>query len=84
MDHEVTLPAPSARGALRAPTLRGVRWHEEVGSDQTTTGADQALDERRDDPERWVRHDFEGAARETEIGCVGVNDRHVAPIELLP
>jgi predicted transcriptional regulator len=58
--------------------------HEEVRSDQTTTGADQALDERRGDPERRVRHHFEGTARETEIGRVGANDRHVALIELVP
>jgi hypothetical protein len=58
--------------------------HEEVRSDQTTTGADRALDERRRDPERRVRHHFEGTARETEIGRVGANDLRVALIELIP
>ena len=58
--------------------------HEQVRSDQTATGADQALDERRGDPERRVRHHFEGTARETEIGRVGANDRHLALIELIP
>jgi hypothetical protein len=57
--------------------------HEEVRSDQATTGAGQALEERRGDPERRVRHHFEGTARETEIGRVGANDRHVALIELV-
>ena len=52
MDHEVTVPASSAGSVLRAPALRGMPRHEEVRSDQTTTGADQALDERRGDPER--------------------------------
>jgi hypothetical protein len=58
--------------------------HEGVRSDQTTTGADQAVDQRCGDPERRVRHHFEGTARETEIGRVGANDRHVALIELVP
>jgi hypothetical protein len=84
MDHEVTVPASSAGSVLRAPALRGMPRHEEVRSDQTTTGADQALDERRGDPERRVRHHSEGTARETEIGRVGANDRHVALIELIP
>ena len=84
MDHEVSVPASSAGSVLRAPALRGVPRHEEVRSDQTTTGADQALDEGRGDPERRVRHHFEGTARETEIGRVGVNDRHVASIEHFP
>lgn len=57
--------------------------HKEVRSDQTTTGAYQALDERRGDPERRVRHHFEGTARETEFGRVGSNGRHVALIELI-
>jgi hypothetical protein len=68
----------------QAPALRGMPRHEEVRSDETTTGADQALDERRGDPEWRVRHHFEGAARETKIGRVGANDRHVALIELTP
>ena len=84
MNHEVTVPASSAGSVLRAPALRGMPRHEEVRSDQTTTRADQALDERRGDPERRVRHHFEGTARETEIGRVGANDRHVALIELIP
>jgi hypothetical protein len=58
--------------------------HEKVGSDQTTAWADQALYQRRGDPERWVRHHFEGATREKEIGCVGANDPHVALMELIP
>jgi hypothetical protein len=58
--------------------------HEEVRSDQTATGADQALDEGRGDPERRIRHHFEGTAGETEIGRVGSNDRHVTLIELIP
>jgi hypothetical protein len=58
--------------------------HEEVRSDETTTGADQALYQRRGDPERRVRHHFEGTTRETEIGRVGANDRHIALIELIP
>jgi hypothetical protein len=58
--------------------------HEEIRSNQTTTRADQALDERRGDPERRVRHHFEGTERETEIGRVSANDRHVAFIELIP
>ena len=84
MAHEVTVPASSAGSVLRAPALRGMPRHEEVRSDQTTTGADQALDERRGDPERRVRHHFEETARETEIGRVGANDRYVALIELIP
>ena len=68
MDHEITVPTSSARGILRAPAPRGMPWHEEVRSDQTTARADQALDERRGDPERRVRHHFERAAREAEIG----------------
>jgi hypothetical protein len=58
--------------------------HEEVGADQTTTGADQALDQRRGDPERRVGHHFEGTARETELGRIGANDRHHALIEVIP
>jgi hypothetical protein len=58
--------------------------HEKVRSDQTATGADQALDEGRGDPEWRVRHHFEGSAGETEIGRVGANDRHLALIELIP
>ena len=84
MDRQVTVPASSAGSVLRAPALRGMPRHQEVRSDQTTTGADQTLDERRGDPERRVRHHFEGTARETEIGRVGANDRHVALIELIP
>lgn len=84
MDHEFTVPASSAGSVVRAPALRGMPWHEEVRSDQTATGADQPLYERRGDPERWVRHHFEWTARETEIGRVGANDRHVALIELIP
>src|ERR1035441_2439251 len=84
MGHEVNVPASSAGSVLRAPALRGMPRHEEVRSDQTTTGADQALDERRRDPERRIRHHFEGTARETEIGRVGANDRHIALIELVP
>jgi hypothetical protein len=61
-----------------------MRRHEEVRSDQTATGADQTFDERRGDPEWRVRHHFEGTARETEIGGIGANDRHVALIELIP
>jgi len=64
--------------------MRGMPRCEEVRSDQAITGADQALDERRGDPERRVRHHFEGTARETEIGRVGANDRHVTLIELIP
>jgi hypothetical protein len=59
-------------------------WDEQVRSDQTTARADQALYERRGDPERRVRHHFEGAARETEIGRVCANDRHVALMEPIP
>ena len=84
MDHEVTVPASSAGSVLRAPALRGMPGHDEIRSGQTTTRADQTLDERRGDPEGRVRHHFEGTARETEIGCVGANDRHVAFIELIP
>jgi hypothetical protein len=84
MDHEVTVPATSAGSRLRTPALRGVPRHKEVGADQTTTGADQALNERRGDPERRVGHHFEGAARETEIGSIGGNDRHGAWIEVIP
>ena len=84
MDHEITVPTSSARGILRAPAPRGMPWHEEVRSDQTTARADQALDERRGDPERRVRHHFERAAREAEIGHVSANDCHVALIELIP
>ena len=84
MDHEVTVPASSAGSVLRAPALRRMPRYEEVRSDQTTTGADQALDERRGDPERRVRHHFEGTARESETGRVGANDRHVTLIELIP
>jgi hypothetical protein len=84
MDHEVTVPAASAGSASRAPALRGMPRDKEVRSDQTTTRADQALYERRGDRERRVRHHFEGAARETEIGRVGANDRHVALMELSP
>jgi hypothetical protein len=58
--------------------------HEEVRSDETTPGTDQALYQRRGDPERRVRHHFEGTTRQTEIGRVGANDRHVALIELIP
>ena len=54
MNHEATVPASSARSVL-APALRGMPRHKEVRSDQTTTGAEQALDERRGDPERRVR-----------------------------
>jgi hypothetical protein len=84
MDRQVTVPAPATGSVLRAPAFRGMPRHEEVRSDQTATGADQALDERRGDPERRVRHHFEGTARQTEIGGVGANDRHVASIELIP
>lgn len=84
MDHEVTVPASSAGSVVRAPAPRGMPRHEEVCSNQTTTGADQALYQRRGDPERRVRHHFEGATRETEIGRVGAHDRHVALIELIP
>ncbi len=84
MDHEITVPASSARGVLRAPALRGMPRHDEVRTNQATTRADQALDQRRGDPERRVRYHFEWAARETEIGRVGANDRHVALIELIP
>lgn len=84
MDHEVGSPACSAGSMCGAPALRGMPRHEEVRSDQTTTRADQALDERRGDPERRVRHHFEGTAGETKIGRVGANDRHVALIELIP
>jgi hypothetical protein len=58
--------------------------HEEVRPDQTTTWADQTLDERRGDTKRRVRHHLEGSARETEVGRVGANDRHGALIELVP
>ena len=84
MDREVTVAASSAGSVLRAPALRVMPRHEEVRSDQTTTGADQALDERRGDPKRRARHHFEATVRETEIGRVGANDRHVALIELIP
>ena len=84
MDHEVTVPSFPAGSVLRAPALRCMPRYEEVRSDQTTTGADQALDERRGDPERRVRHHFEGTARESETGGVGANDRHVALTELIP
>ena len=55
MDRQFAVPASSARSALRAPALGGVQRHEQVRSDQTATGADQALDERRGDPERRIR-----------------------------
>lgn len=84
MDHEVTTPASSAGSVWRIPALRGMPRHDEVCSDQTTTRADQALDERRGDPERRVRHHFEGTTRKTEIGRIGAHDRHVASIELIP
>jgi hypothetical protein len=84
MDHEVTVPASSAGSVLRAPALCRMPRHEQVRSDQTTTGADQALDERSGDPERRVRHHLEGTARESETRRVGANDRHVALIELIP
>jgi hypothetical protein len=58
--------------------------HDQVGADQAATRADQALDKRSGDPERWVRHHLEGSARQTEIGPVGVYDRHVASIETIP
>jgi len=58
--------------------------HDQVRSDQPATGTDQALDERRGDTERRIRHHFKGAARETEIGRVGPNDRHLGLIELIP
>lgn len=58
--------------------------HKEVCSHQTTTGTDQAFDERRGDPERRVRHHLEGTAREAEIGGIGANHRHVARVELVP
>ncbi len=45
MDHEVAVPAFSAGSAVRTPALGGVPWHEKVRSYQTTTGADEALDE---------------------------------------
>ena len=35
----------SAGSPVRTPALGGVPWHDKVRSDQTTTGADQALDE---------------------------------------
>lgn len=57
--------------------------HEEVRPDQTAARADQALDQRRGDPERRIRYHFEGTARETEIGRIGANDRHVVLIELI-
>jgi hypothetical protein len=56
--------------------------HEQVRTDQATPRAHQALDERRGDRERRVRHHLEGTARQTEIGRVGTNDPHVASIEL--
>jgi hypothetical protein len=84
MDHEVSAPTPSTGSAVRTPALGGVPWHEQVRSDQATTGADQALDERGGDGERRVGRHFEGTTRETEIGRVGANDLHVALIELIP
>ena len=63
---------------------RSAARRKDIRSDQTTTGADQALDEGRGDAERRVRHHFEGTAREREIGRVGANGRHVALIELIP
>jgi hypothetical protein len=58
--------------------------HQDVRPDQATTRANQALDERRGDPERRVRHHFERTTRESEIGGVGANDRHVELTELIP
>jgi len=58
--------------------------HQEIGSDQATTGADQTLDERSADPERWVRHHLECAARKAEVGRVGTDDRHIVSVELMP
>jgi hypothetical protein len=84
IDRQFALPASSAGSALRAPALGGMPRHEQVRSDQTATGADQALDERRGDPERRIRNHFKGTTRKTEIGRVSANDRHLALIELLP
>lgn len=50
---------------------------------QATSGADHALEERRADPKRRVRHHCECRARETEIGRVSANDRYVALIEVI-
>jgi hypothetical protein len=83
MDREVTAPASSSGSVVRVPALRGMPRHDEVRSDQMTARADQTFDERRGDPERRVRHHFEPTERETEIGPVGANDRHVALIELI-
>jgi hypothetical protein len=61
-----------------------VPWNDEVSADQTTTGTDQALDQGRGDPERWVRHHFEWTTRETEISAVDTNDGHAALTEMTP
>lgn len=45
MDNEVAVPAFSARIPVRTPALGGVPWHDKFRSDQTTTEAEQALDE---------------------------------------
>jgi hypothetical protein len=76
---ELALPSAHPGRISAGPAQSGVPRQDQVGAQEPATGLEQPAQEGAADAERWVRHDVERTARQSQIAGIGSGDHDRLP-----